>query len=328
MIRWTQAFVYGLAMTILAGSSAWSGNVRDPFRQPFATTSLWNRGLGRGAVWSRRADEDTQDLIRGEPALNAAIWSMPYFLARRGDPLLTFDVSAPRGDGTIKLFLRAPRDIHPAGPPDGDRHIILFDPNRRWMYHLLGCAREPAGFRCTLWQKDDVCRDGLGGYGWGTGVLRVWELKRGEIDHMLRYALPVSATRSRAEVGHDAWPAQGEDSFGPERYTGHVLFGSTIGLPKDVDLGKLQLSKPGYAFAKALQTYGALQRDTGGEKGIIFYAEEAAASLPELAAIQADLPKIVPHLRILRNQSPATPNGGGGALVGPVPPLDPHICPR
>jgi hypothetical protein len=223
--------------------------------------------------------------------------------------------------------LPSPGDIHPALPPDGDRHIIIFDPSKRHMSHYFGCRRISDHFDCALAQRDDVCADGLGGYGWGTGVMRKWEIAAGHIDHMLRFSLSVTRTRSGGNGPGDAWPATGEDGFGPTRYSGHVLFGSTVGLPPAVDIAALGLSPAGLMLARTLQDYGALMRDTGGEHGILFYAEEAAEGMPALAAMRADLSKIVPHLAILRNQSPATPNGGGRSRRARLPPIDPAICP-
>jgi hypothetical protein len=106
-----------------------------------------------------------------------------------------------------------------------------------------------------------------------------------------------------------------------------VLYGSTIGIPADVDVDALGLSASGRVLARALQDFGALQRDTGGDKGINFFAEPATEGAPELADMRKDLPKIVAALAILRNQNPASMNGGGKRRRPPPEGLDAAICP-
>ena len=313
-----------IAGTIASSTGARSADlVRDPFLQPFASGSLWNTSLGRGALWGRDGDADVRDLRH----VNAGIWSMPIFIGRPGDRSLTFR-DLDRDKPLAPVSLPVPIDIHPAGPRDGDRHIIIFAPTKQSLYHYFGCTRVPSGFDCALGQKDDVCGDGRGGYGFGSGVIRRWEIEAGAIRHMLRFSLPVTLTRSgTTNATGQAWPATGEDSFGPERYSGHVLFGSTIGLPADVDIAGLRLSPAGTVLATALRDYGAIQRDTGGDDGLILYAEEAAEGMADLAAMREDLAMIVPHLGILRDQGPRTPNGAGARLRPPAPPLDPRVCP-
>jgi hypothetical protein len=326
--RIIRCFLIALALTStgLAAAVLQTHDYRDPFLQPFASSSLWNTSLGSAARWSKPEDADARDLHAPGPAVNAGEWSMPYFIAAPDQPKLLFrdrDPNRPIANQRIA----APGGIHPALPIDGDRHIILFDPSKRFMFHYFDCSGTAEGFDCALAQKDDTCKTGLGGYGWGTGVIRRWELEAGGIEHMLRFSLPMTLTKSGGNrPGGEAWPATGEDYFGPQKYSGHVLFGSTIGIPASVDIDALGLSPSGRVLAKTLQDYGALQRDTGGERGIIFYAEESAESLPQLQAMRADLPKIVPYLQVLRNQGPATPNGGGARRRPTVAPLDPKVC--
>jgi hypothetical protein len=159
-------------------------------------------------------------------------------------------------------------------------------------------------------------------------VIRKWELESGEIKHMLRFSLPVSLTKPGTTwISGLAWPAMHSDYWGPRGlYLGPVLFGSTIGIPANIDIRSLGLSPAGLVLARALQDFGAIQRDTGGDKGVTFYAEPAAEGMPQLEKMRADLAKILPVLAVLRNQSPATLNGGGTRRRAVLEGLNPAIC--
>lgn len=303
---------------------------RDPTLQPFSASSLWNTAIGSGARWSGPADPDTRDLRSAPIVINAGQWSMPIYTARPSDPLTYFHVT----DNLFPVpdqYLRAPFDMKPAAPADGDRHIILFDATRRWMWHYFGCRPTRGalarGFECGLAQQDDVCDLGYGDYGYGSGTIRTFELEAGVIRHMLRFALGNKWEKSGpAWTSGVAWPATREDYNGPTAFKGHVLFGSTIGIPASVDITRLGLSRSGLALARALQDYGALMRDSD-ECCLLFYAEAAAEGMPELEDMRRDAPRLAPYLAILRNQSQSTPNGGGVRRQPPAEPIDPAICP-
>jgi hypothetical protein len=299
---------------------------RDPFLQPFSSSSLWNTAIGADAVWSAPADADTIDVRSPGGTINCGCWSMPFYLATASDPLGTLhttDDIYPQVDLTLRIPVAATPD------PCGDAHLVLFSPDKRWMYNNFQCTRNGTGFSCDLDQTDDVCGEGLGDYGWGAGVIRKWEIEGLSIKHMLRYALPTNLTKAGDTwVSGLAWPANRSDAGGPYGgYTGHVLYGSTVGIPAAVDIAALGLTPAGLMLARALQDYGAIQRDTGGDGGILFYAEDAAQNLPAIADMLHDYPTIVPHLAILRNQGPNTPNGGGARRQPAVEPISSAICP-
>jgi hypothetical protein len=254
---------------------------------------------------------------------------MPIYLSTPGNPDQHFhdrDATYPIADAVLRL----PPDAGPARPVEGgDHHMIVYGDDGRTLYSFFDCAKTRDGFACGQSQKDDACGEALGGYGWGAGVIRKWEIESGEIRHMLRYALPAARTKAGATwISGLAWPADRSDYQGPRGlYRGEALYGSTIGIPADVDLSAFGLTKSGLALARALQDYGALQRDTGGDEGVLFFAESDSENLSQLADMRADLTKIVPVLAILRNQGPDSPNGGGARRRPLAEGLDPAICP-
>jgi hypothetical protein len=300
--------------------------VRDPWLQPFSSLSLWNTSIGSDAQWSGETDADTLDVRHSGSGISAGQWSVPYFLAQKTDPVKTVhdqDGAYPVAD----QLLNFPADFHFSLPSGGSNAFVLMEPSRRWLFHYAGCQETAQGLSCAIGEKSDTCGDGLGNYDLGSGLIRAWELQSGEIKHMLRYALPTTLNKSGPTWQSGlAWPATHEDYNGPTTYSGNVLFGSTVGIPATVNINSLGLSAGGQILAKALQDYGALQRDNTGGSGIVFYAEESAEAHPRLNEMRADLDKIVPLLKILRNQAPQTPNGGGVRRHSELPPVDPVIC--
>ncbi len=311
------------------GSSLRSGQSRDPTQQPFSSQNVWNVGIGSGAKWSYRGDADTKDLTFGVPAINAGEWSMPYYVGSHADPLVTVkctDKGFPYGSQSIHM----PAGAAPA--KGGDAHMNFFDVTKpEYMWSYWGCnGNTSTGFTAGLGARDNVCSSmPPSDYNFGIGTMRTWELNNGVINHALRFALPVNLTMS---PGHKwdwgiPWPMTHEDYFGPKEYKGKVMFASTIGIPSTVDLSKLRLSKNGLILATALQKYGAMMRDTSGNNpkdGLVFYAEPDMENNAIIQDMRHDLPTIQSHLRILRNQSQNTVNGGGVPIVDPLPPV--HGC--
>ncbi len=305
---------------------------RDPTVQPFRSYSIWNTAIGSGALWSAPTDVDTIDIRHAGATINAAQWSIPVYIAGDADPLQTF-TSVNGAYPFPPLTMKAPAGMVPSPPTsNGDHHLTIFDPGHRFMYNFFGCSTTPNGFNCSSEEQDDVCSDGSGTAGWGIGLIRTAEIQAGVISHMLRFALPTSLTKGGTSyLTGVAWPAVGADFCSPGCYSGHVLYGSTIGIPSSVDITTLGLTPSGLVLARALQDYGALQRDTGGSSGVILYAEQGAAiSVPnQLLDMVHDLDsKIRPVLSVMRNQSPATINGGGILRQPPPPRIDPAICPN
>ena len=112
--------------------------------------------------------------------------------------------------------------------------------------------------------------------------------------------------------------------------TNGIVPGSTIGIPSTVNLAGLGLTTDGLAVATALQNYGAMPRATGGTTQFTLYAEQAADAgccTTAMANIRSDMAKIVPVLRIMRNQGPNSINGGGTPRVAAVGRITNSICP-
>jgi len=289
-------------------------------------------------VWSKADDPDTQAIISSASGatINSGCWSVPVYVAKNSDLVGYF--AAPTNNVmpiSSGYYTQLPADVQPACGTDA--HISLYDATRRYIQEFLGCSPISVpvpGYQCYDNLQTDVC-EGQNPTGpftsWTPGLIRVPEIQRGLIPHMLAYAMPTTMTKPPAKWWQVGWPEFQIDECAPTCYSGVVPPGSTIGIPSTVDISALGLTPSGLALATALQNYGAIQRGTGGSsrQGIILYAEQAAEmkTPAQLAAMRSDFAKIQPLLRIMRNQASDNVNGGGRPLKPMQPRIDPSICP-
>jgi peptidoglycan hydrolase-like protein with peptidoglycan-binding domain len=329
---------------------------RDPTVQPFSSYSIWNTAIGSGATWSGSilcnrdgngvaipdsvpgCDPVTTDLTRETAAINSADWSLPFYIASSSDPLQTFhDQSGFYPD----LVTNAPSDMTPDLPTvadGGDAHLNLFDQDKEMLYSFDGCAStsDPVGWTCKSETQENVCELGDNTSGWGIGAIRTSEIQAGLIPHMLRFAIPTTLIAPGTSVVQGvAWPSVSAfDSCGYPGgcYTGNVPTGATIGIPASVNINTLGLTPDGLVLARALQDYGALERDTGGGGGITLFTETSASqnatTAAQVANMNNDLNNIIrPLLRVMTDQGPNSINGGGTPRQPLAPGIDPSICP-
>jgi hypothetical protein len=305
---------------------------------PFSSDSVWNIGIGSKAKWGLDRDGDVQQLRSLKGVVNAGSWGQPIYFGTPNDPLVTVR-------NTDTIYHVPPQRIHipvnavPAGPPGGDGHMAFYDssqPTKLWSYFGVSFnnGRDvTGGLTAALGGVWDTTGDGVANllnpgsdYNFAVGTITAFDLTQGAINHAVRVAIGPDALKSPGLNWTDniPWPNTHEDYHGPKIYKGKIIAGSTFGIPIDVDLLKLNLSQGGLMLAKALQNYGAIWRDAGGEKSFIFYSIPEAENNPLIQEMRMDLHKIMPHLNILRNQGPASVNGGGRSVVPRLPPVGPR----
>jgi hypothetical protein len=197
-----------------------------------------------------------------------------------------------------------------------------------------------AGFVCGAVARDSTCGLGQNTGSFAIGTMLQSEINARLIPHMLRFAIPrtlVAPPPGAGIYGGVQWPSiQTYDSCGGNFpgtcYTGHMPTGATIGIPASVNINSLGLTADGLALATALQNYGAMQRDTGGNSGIILYAQTSAsfdaATETQINNMIRDLNNIIrPYLRVLTNQGPSSVNGGGTRPLPNPPGIATSTCP-
>lgn len=159
-----------------------------------------------------------------------------------------------------------------------------------------------------------------------TGTIRQADLNDGMIAHQLLCGLATQMVRAGTSVITGlGWPTCESDYNGPYGlYTGPILYGCKVGIPASTPK-PTGLSAGGSALWDCLVNYGAINSITGGQpsENFTLFAEEAIPfNNPLFAGMQTDFtPLIMPALRIMRNHTAATPNGGGVPLVPPRPGL-------
>ncbi len=274
-------------------------------------------------MFSAGDSAETHDLLDGPHALiHAGTWSMPIYLASADDPWVRVH------DAENARDFRA--QVPPGARPDpmGDRHMFVVEPGKTQVLEMYGARVRPDGsietvraFRVDLRGPGMFLRDGrfpgvraMDASGMG-GVIRAWELRAHRIAHAMTFLLPYARLRHGP-----VWPSAREDYWGFRDYHGHVPIGALIAIPPGVRIDRLGLSPDGLVLARALQDYGAYCDDSVGTDGIVLSAEGAAEGMPELAAMRRDFPVIRMALRVVLNNTQATPAGGGQPRRGVAPP--------
>lgn len=342
-----RSLLTGCAMGLIPRASGASAQTyREPWAQPFSDGSVWNIPVGSDAEWSDTSDPGTAQILGARFGMVCTEWSQPHFIGSAADPVVTVrctDTTFP----VLPQRIHIPASARPAA--GADKHMNFFDrtnPRRMWSY--WGCKFEngrdaTGGITAGLGGVSDTCGDGIrtlgkgyGIYNFGIGTVRTWELAADGVRHVLRYSVSPDIARMPRNTGRPGvdwltdvpWPDRNTDYWGDRDYKGKLIYGATIGIPHRVDLRGLGLSRGGAIIATTLQQYGAIMRDTGGNNQVQLYVDPACAvRSPELVEqIYADMHRIGPHLRVLKNQGSTSINGGGRPLVPGPPRLDPLIC--
>jgi hypothetical protein len=211
--------------------------------------------------------------------------------------------------------------------PDGaraaagaDAHLHILSPDGHTAHEFFDFQRTDDGATAEYYVVSDLTGSGVldggtrayGGSALG-GLIRTWELEKGEIRHALALALGGQQLR-RGPV----WPADSEDDNSLETYSGQIPMGALLAIPETVSVEAMQLSPDGLVVARALQRYGAYVVDQA--RDMTFYAEPSAA-MDRIERIREDLPRIRRELRIVANNGPDRVGGGGRPIAPLAPPL-------
>lgn len=317
-----------------------SGIVREPYLQPASAQSVWNTPQGSGAQFSALTDADQIDLTSLACNINFGTpWGLGVWIGTSSDPLVSITSTGGAGtqrDPNLSASVHVPANA--TIDPTGDAGMILFDktqPNKIWAggpVTFNNGSNVTGGLTFGQLETDLTCGSmedavtGNYGYDAGIGLIRHQDLVQGKIQHALRWACDASLLIGQPPdwTTGIAWP-QTHSDFNKPGYTGHIQPGSTIMIPASTNLDAVGLTTGGRMLADALQQFGALWRDVAAG-GVVFYGERQDANSTLLQQMQSDAAKILPLLRILRNQGPNSVNGGGTPLYPAPPPLDASIC--
>jgi hypothetical protein len=301
------------ATTLAAAATAVTAG-RDPLKQPFASNSIWNMPIGRGAIYKPAnlsptpggdipgnwapipgADEEfifMNPTARSTPVYyNGAGWSGADRCAAQGSSLV--DVPMP-GDFVI-----------PHGTGNNGAAFLALD-NRTviQVQPLTRCSANGYATALRVFPNVDLYGDGRSGAHGGSalsslgGSIRMGELRPGQ--QGMRHALKINVFAAEAlyncsppsdpnEVDRVKdcyrWPASTADTGSLDRYgtasdnkNVEMKMGALLAIPASVDLNSLGLqTEPGRQIAWTLQNYGGYIVDDTGAPGFFFSTEWSPA---------------------------------------------------
>ncbi len=300
---------------------------RDVVRRPFADSSPWNTPIGSGAKFVP-VESEAFDFAKNGAALLPARMDRPVYVAQSGDPLVS--VAMRYGfDELTKLHL-------PASALADSRRLVnctVIDAPTGVAVELIQASRDADGVSALLSYTSDLRGEGIPpaqvGHTWSGMPLVAGVIRDGELAGGIRHALAAMVLHTGLSRGG----ADGQPFVWPSRHmpvetkliahmaaTGNVHFGTLLAIPAGVDIAKLGVGTSGPAFevARALQDYGAYVThsyapaptpDGWVQPHFEFFADGVADE--ELRSLMPLISKLAPHLKVVANNSPENPGGGG-----------------
>ena len=278
---------------------------RDPFYQPFSSTSIWNMPIGSGAEYKAANLPSTRIDANGTERLRQVSIDTEYILKTGTyDEVLTLysynstwdDSRWPSPDllGKSRGTLYWPGG-YTVAKTTGNACSAVLQPDRRTIIQLQPtCRADSESTYITGYQRSGVDIYGSGEYGshFGSGLstiggsIRVGELTSGE---PIRHALKLNINAKEfLYYGEDVpgykWPADRADSYasktdaeGNKRYGGtdpQLVMGSLLALPKDITAADLGItSEVGKKLFFTLQNYGCYITDDSNWNAYCICAE-------------------------------------------------------
>lgn len=280
--------------------------VRDPLKQPFASTSIWNMPIGSNAVFKPAnipANQDNGNVWATWPGIDEEL----LFL-NPSNPLMPvyFNANAWNGGDRCVASSSSPRKSLPIPTNfylngNGNYGAVFLQPDRRTLSQFQPITRCSGYNYATgyMFAPDvDLYGDGIFGTHGGSGLssfggsLRVGELRPGQQGprHALKlnvYAYQVLYKCSGSDCYR--WPAAWADSYATQSNGyGHspdavnnnnpdMKMGALLAIPRSVSLASLNLqTEPGRQLFFTLQNYGAYIVDDSAAAGIQISVERGS----------------------------------------------------
>ena len=329
-----------------------AAGTRDKFKQPFASTSIWNMPIGSGAVrvaanlrqptqWGMFADEN-QIILTPDAPMTDVLYSSD---AWNGGSRCT-----PDSGNRVMTRVPLPPSYTIRGADAGwlaNYSGAILMPDQRTIVQtqpLTHCTTSSAWTTYTNWPSVDIYGDGIPGAHGGSGLssiggtIRVGELvPGGTIRHALKLILD-SANYSSSNGGH-RWPATTSDCGGSAcGYSGNnaaVKMGTLLALPANFDVSTPE-TEPGRIVARAMLDYGGYIVDSGWdpwglavEEGPNGKVEDnfqrdfgmTFASQSRNTGWVRDMDRVFGALQVIDNNSASAVGGGGTPRVPLAPPI-------
>jgi hypothetical protein len=332
---------------------------RDPFLQPFSSTSVWNTPIGSGAKYAETSigstgiGVDTVHIHRvssSDPVVDS--FDAGAFVGKRCDgskpqqqaqwhPGLD-KVRIPAG----LLFPDANLDPAHYFTPNGKLNLLMPD-GKTLRQFLPACRRVKGGpLYGYAFPPQNIYGDGLCcGHGGSALSALGGTLRSGELtgDEPIRHALAVNLWGNYLNFDHavgtgHVWPASMHDGGAPSTYKGtdpNLKMGALLAIPPSVTEGSLRLeTKAGRKLFRAMQDYGTYVVDDSGQNTQDLNVEKSAEDelvdevtggrpVWQYAPLGRDFTKLMKHVQVVVNNSPASVGGGGTPRAALAPPIEP-----
>lgn len=242
------------------------------------------------------------------------------------------------------IALHVPDDFTPPRGSGGraDGATVLVQPDGTLVDLYRPVRNDDGHWTASRWVRHQARGTGVltgvraAGVSYAEGLIRAWELEAvgdGRLDrfeHRLAISIPARAMKPAPEpsdgyvtydgtgAGRDpvaVWPANTQDDqTNPAlEYRGDVPMGTTVAIPRDVDveeLGReLDVADDPWAMAtlRTLQTFGGVVTDASETHAL--YAEPSADT-GHVDGVERAWTDVFEHLRPVRGITPAQPGGG------------------
>jgi hypothetical protein len=273
-----RALRHATAFALVAAALPSLATAAEP---PFAPASVWNAPLPAAAPLAADSPALVAELGRlvttYGPWINTTQYSVPVYTVAGDQP--TVPVKLDVAHTALQNDFNAvplPAGALPAKGTDG--HLTVYQPSTdtlwdfwrlrkatdgwhfRWGGRLTGVSQSPGYWPGSSYGATATSLALLG------GLIRIDELRNGEIPHALALAIP--EPRSKLFV----WPAQRTD--GTSSLLSAIPEGTRLRLDPAVNVDALPLLPAGKAIARAAQKYGIVVRDRAG--AVTFFAEDPA----------------------------------------------------
>jgi hypothetical protein len=285
-----------------AAAATEMAELAGPFR-PFSADSPWNTKIPADAKIDPNSDILTADFAELNPLhINIAEWSVAvYPVDAKKTPRRYVQALYPnqygRGFGP-RQRIPIPDGATAGGPELGTGYIVLEDrkAGTAWEMRQAGQNQDGgwfAGFGATVdlrgtgvsppWMTTEspllAASPRPSGVPLTAGLIRVDELKAGNIEHALAFGYPnvrTNAFVSPASTGIASQEGRADNPFG-------LPLGARFRLDPSYDIENTKLSPSAKVIARALQEYGAILVDEAG--GSVLYAEGSPEAIAEFKGL-------------------------------------------
>lgn len=250
--------------------------------RPFAADSAWNTPIPADPKLAANSDAAAAHLAKGVHA-NLYEFGSPVYHMTASDRSDRQDIPCLEDWGSC-LLKDVPMPLTAKTSSGSDQSMIVIDAARKQVYDFWQLRRTDAGWEASwgtanpLYGKSNENGGAVGaGYSGLAGLVRLFEIRQGRIDHALHFSSDNSC------AGRYLYPATKTD--GNSGAADCVPEGARVQLDPSVDVDDIPgITRGEKIVAKALQKYGAYNQNNGGAPMAFGFENPAGRSDPYPAA--------------------------------------------